>query len=444
MTPEPAKEDLQDPTQELWRVAETDDTERVESLLASGGDINARNPHGMTALMRAAACGRVKMVRALLNLGADPNTSRNDKFTPLMLAAFFGHEEIVKVLVEHGAETGAASRFGTSAQMWAMSRTFQDLAHYLRDPSVNPIPAGESAEAGESQIDVAPEPILGDGDLKPRTRGIAALNSPEEAAEILELAFARLGSEGQNDDQQVELPETFQSNDTPAEVQEPLESSDDVARVDPLKGLDWQTPLVSRIQPLSRRPVAYALTTFLLFAVAFVLLHNEQKTEVPSQAASSVALDDGAVKVRPAVEPINIAPSETQWLAADADSQVSKPTNNQTENQSKNQTTSPAPTAAPKVVSMFSKEASGKRSRFENTDRNTSSVIPIPASSSEELRIIEPAPVDKSQQANASPAKSQPALARDSAQMKKPQPQTTQLLSGSKTSPSGGKVIQWP
>src|SRR5262244_1713139 len=167
MTPEPAKEDLQDPTQELWRVAETDDTERVESLLASGGDINARNPHGMTALMRAAACGRIKMVRALLNLGADPNTSRNDKFTPLMLAAFFGHEEIVKVLVEHGAETNAASRFGTSAQMWATSRTYKDVAQYLGNP-IATSPCDEAVTIQSAVVEVeraeTPIPAAADGD----------------------------------------------------------------------------------------------------------------------------------------------------------------------------------------------------------------------------------------------------------------------------------------
>src|SRR5215510_7453577 len=128
MSPETAKENPPDATQELWRVAETDDTGEVEPILANGADINARNDHGVTALMRAASRGRSKMVRALLEHGADPNTSRNDKFTPLMLAAFFGHEDIVRILVEHGAETDAATRFRTSAQMWAMSRTFADVA----------------------------------------------------------------------------------------------------------------------------------------------------------------------------------------------------------------------------------------------------------------------------------------------------------------------------
>jgi len=75
-------------TQALWNIAETNDANRVEPILAEGADIDARNEHGMTALMRAASRGRIRMVRALLEHGADPNLSRNDKFTALMLAAF--------------------------------------------------------------------------------------------------------------------------------------------------------------------------------------------------------------------------------------------------------------------------------------------------------------------------------------------------------------------
>src|SRR5262249_43996349 len=66
-------------TQQLWRIAETDDSQQAESLLNRGAEINATNAHGMTALMRAAASGRLRMVRALLEHGADPNRVRNDK-----------------------------------------------------------------------------------------------------------------------------------------------------------------------------------------------------------------------------------------------------------------------------------------------------------------------------------------------------------------------------
>ena len=57
-------------------------------LLPRVGDINARNRHGMTALMKAAFFGHEPVVRVLLERGADPNVVRNDSFTALALAAF--------------------------------------------------------------------------------------------------------------------------------------------------------------------------------------------------------------------------------------------------------------------------------------------------------------------------------------------------------------------
>ena len=130
------KRNQQTKTQVLWRIAETNDTDAVAAVLATGVDVNARNDYGMTALMRAAAHGRVRMVRSLLEHGADPNLSRNDQFTALLLAAFFGHQDIVKTLIAHGADRTAVSRFATSAEMWASARTFEGVVDFLTKQEV--------------------------------------------------------------------------------------------------------------------------------------------------------------------------------------------------------------------------------------------------------------------------------------------------------------------
>ena len=117
-------------TRELWRIAESGAIDELEDVLPQA-DINARNEHGMTALMRAAYHGRVQMVRVLLEHGADPNVSRNDNFTALSLAAFFGHAEIVDILMQRGANTNVATRFGTSPYLWAKARSFGDVARTL-------------------------------------------------------------------------------------------------------------------------------------------------------------------------------------------------------------------------------------------------------------------------------------------------------------------------
>src|SRR5690242_18292170 len=126
-------------TLELWRVAEDGDVDEVAPLLRRVPDINACNEHGMTALMRAAQNGRVKMVRALLEQGADANLKRNDKFTALALAAFFGHTEVVRTLMEHGADLQASTRSGTSPQMWATARTFNEVVDQLEKPVAAPV-----------------------------------------------------------------------------------------------------------------------------------------------------------------------------------------------------------------------------------------------------------------------------------------------------------------
>lgn len=124
-----------DVTDELSRVVESGDVEALAYLLPRVADLNARNRHGTTVLMKAAHCGHAGIVRLLLEHGADPNLMRNDKFTALALAAFFGHTETVKTLMEFGARKEAVTRCGASAQTWATARTFAEVARCLDTPS---------------------------------------------------------------------------------------------------------------------------------------------------------------------------------------------------------------------------------------------------------------------------------------------------------------------
>jgi len=145
-------------TQDLWRLAETDDTGLLEQTLARGADINASNSEGVTALMKAAYNGRVKMVRALIDHGAELNATRTDGFTALLLAAFFGRTSVVKILVERGADLGSATRFGTSAEMWATARSFYEIARFLKQArssalQLGAIPTSPANEPGEESPD---------------------------------------------------------------------------------------------------------------------------------------------------------------------------------------------------------------------------------------------------------------------------------------------------
>jgi Ankyrin repeats (3 copies) len=128
-------------TAELLRAAESGDADEVLRLLPRVVDINARNRHGMTALMKAAFFGHEPVVRVLLEHGADPNLTRNDSFTALALAAFFGHVETVKTLIAFGARTEVVTRAGASARAWARARTYDEVARCLEThaPAKKPV-----------------------------------------------------------------------------------------------------------------------------------------------------------------------------------------------------------------------------------------------------------------------------------------------------------------
>jgi hypothetical protein len=120
------------------------DAATVSLLLAEGARADAALTHGgETPLMRASARGYVDVARVLLDAGADSNAQRADGFTPLILAVFFGHEAVVRLLVEHGADASARTRLGMTAEGWAASRGFAEMAALLR-----------TAEAARPRVEV--------------------------------------------------------------------------------------------------------------------------------------------------------------------------------------------------------------------------------------------------------------------------------------------------
>jgi len=144
---------------ELWQVADSGDVEELLLLLPRIGNVNVRNRHGTTALMKAAFRGHEPMVRALLEHGADPNLMRNDRFTALALAAFFGHTETVKTLIDHGARTEVKTRCGVSASKWATARTFGEVAKCIETHAPAPAPAPAPVKHVSAVVVDLPPPI---------------------------------------------------------------------------------------------------------------------------------------------------------------------------------------------------------------------------------------------------------------------------------------------
>jgi uncharacterized protein len=79
-------------------------SEVLETLVAAGGDVKAKDINSSTPLLWAVQTGCTpSAVRALLKAGADPNAKAKAGATPLMFAEMFQRKEIAEILRKAGA-----------------------------------------------------------------------------------------------------------------------------------------------------------------------------------------------------------------------------------------------------------------------------------------------------------------------------------------------------
>ena len=118
--------------------------ETVRGLLKDGGDVNAAQGDGMTALHWAASNNDVDLASMLIHAGANLRAAtRVNGYTPLMMAARAGHAPVMRLLIERGANPKTASVAGTTPLMLAAAAGSADAARVLLD-------AGAEVNATES------------------------------------------------------------------------------------------------------------------------------------------------------------------------------------------------------------------------------------------------------------------------------------------------------
>ena len=93
---------------------------------------DGRDPHGMTALMYAAAGGDTEIARVLIDNGAPVNGASDIGISALMFAAEWGHVDIVAMLLEEGAEKGLVSAYDDTALTLAEGNGHSDIVAMLQ------------------------------------------------------------------------------------------------------------------------------------------------------------------------------------------------------------------------------------------------------------------------------------------------------------------------
>lgn len=120
------------------------DREAVRALLRQGGDVNAAQGDGMTALHWAASNNDVELAAMLIHAGANIRaTTRINGYTPLLMAAKAGHAAVIKALLERGADAKGASLTGATPLMLAAAAGSLEAVGALLD-------AGAEVNAKES------------------------------------------------------------------------------------------------------------------------------------------------------------------------------------------------------------------------------------------------------------------------------------------------------
>lgn len=127
---------------------------KVRQLLADGGDPDARDEDGRTALFSAVLGGSVGLCGLLLESGADVNARDHHGFSALHFAAQEDLPEMTRLLVAKGADVNAQDEDGTSVLWRAVfsARGRTDVVQVLLAGGAKPDLANK---AGESPRELA-------------------------------------------------------------------------------------------------------------------------------------------------------------------------------------------------------------------------------------------------------------------------------------------------
>lgn len=121
-----------DGTTALHWAAQIDRLDMVNALIAAGAKVNVKNRYGAPPLMLAVMNGNASITEALLQAGADPRTRVPETETVLVAAARAGNPEVVKALLTGAADPNIADPVtGQTPLMWAAAEGHAEAIRVL-------------------------------------------------------------------------------------------------------------------------------------------------------------------------------------------------------------------------------------------------------------------------------------------------------------------------
>ncbi len=108
------------------------DLPKVREIISTGGELEARDPQGRTALLLATHADAFEIAKTLIAAGADVNAKDAIKDTPFLYAGAEGRTEILKAILATGkANLKDTNRYGGTALIPAAHHGHPDAVRVL-------------------------------------------------------------------------------------------------------------------------------------------------------------------------------------------------------------------------------------------------------------------------------------------------------------------------
>jgi ankyrin repeat protein len=121
----------------LHRAAAANDAAQIETLIAAGAPIDARDSAGRTSLLVATHADAVAAARALIAAGADVNARDHIEDSPYLYAAAEGRLEILRMTLAAGADLRSVNRYGGTGLIPAAHHGHPDIVRELLKTSID-------------------------------------------------------------------------------------------------------------------------------------------------------------------------------------------------------------------------------------------------------------------------------------------------------------------